>query len=141
MAQTLFINTDGGSRRNPGHAATGYVIKDDAGNVLELCGNYIGIQTNNVAEYQAVLHAYQKIKERWGSEVGGLTLKFYTDSQLVVNQLQGSFRIKNEGLKKLISQIKQLEGEFKDVQYHYVPRAQNSEADSLVNKALDERIA
>lgn len=137
----LIINTDGGSRGNPGEAATGYVIKDNAGNAQELCGKYIGVATNNVAEYQAVLEAYAKLLERWGHRSREVVLKFLLDSQLVVNQLSGNFKIKNPVLLKMVGEIREIEKKFKQVSYNYVPREKNGEADSLVNKALDERSA
>ncbi len=135
----LIINTDGGSRGNPGEAATGYVIKDTAGNVQELCGKYIGVATNNVAEYQAVKEAYIKLLERWGYRSREVVLKFLLDSQLVVNQLNGNFKIKNQNLLQRVRDIRKFEQNFKQVSYNYIPREKNSEADSLVNKALDER--
>ena len=138
---TLFINTDGGSRNNPGKAAIGFVIKDAAGNVLELCGKYLGVTTNNVAEYQAVHEALKTVKKKWGREESRMVLKFFMDSQLVVNQLNGEFKIKNLVLNQIAAEIKKRAAAFKEVHYYYIPRAQNSEADSLVNKALDERIA
>lgn len=134
----LFINTDGGSRNNPGDAAIGVVIKDSAGKVLELCGKYIGVQTNNVAEYTAVIEALKIVQNKWG---GGLKVNFFLDSQLVVNQLGGSFQIKNQTLNLLARQVKELERGVGQVTYQYIPRTQNTEADSLVNKALDERTA
>lgn len=135
------INTDGGSRGNPGQAAFGYVIKDSAGNVLVLCGKCIGIKTNNEAEYAAIQAAYQKMRALVSGQEGESTIAFYIDSQLAVSQLSGQFKIKNANLKGLIDQIKKEESHFKKVTYNYIPREENFAADQLVNKALDERIA
>lgn len=137
----FFINTDGGSRGNPGPAAIGVVIKDSAGNVVELCGKYIGITTNNVAEYEAVVEAYQKLIGLLKEGTGGVSLVFYLDSQLVANQLAGNFKIKNDTLKELAGKIKTVEKNYRKVSYNYIPREKNFEADRMVNKALNERNA
>lgn len=136
----LYVNTDGGSRGNPGPAASGFVIKDNAGNVLELCGKYIGEATNNVAEYQAVIEAFMKIDEMVKEEGREVRLVFFLDSQLVVNQLSGNFKIKNENLKQFVAKIRELENNYQKVSYNYIAREKNYEADRMVNKALDERI-
>lgn len=141
LGNELFINTDGGSRGNPGPAASGYVIKDSAGNILELCGKYIGETTNNVAEYQAVIEAFKKIEEMVKEEGGEVSLVFFLDSALVVNQLSGNFKIKNENLKQFVLKIREMENNYQKVSYNYIAREKNYEADRMVNKALDERIA
>lgn len=134
------INTDGGSRGNPGPSALGYVIKDGAGNVLELCGKYIGVKTNNEAEYAAIKAAYEKVRSLTRGREGEAQADFFIDSQLCVSQLRGIFKIKNAHLKILIEEIKSEETKFRKVSYNYVPREENFAADELVNKALDERI-
>lgn len=135
---TVKINTDGGSRANPGQAACAFVAKDDTGNLLEKRGKYLGIATNNVAEYQGVVEALKWMKE--GGVDGRQTreVEFYLDSKLVVNQLNGEFKIKDENLKKLYLEAKELEqGSGLTISYTYVPREENSEADLLVNQTLD----
>lgn len=134
----LEIYTDGGARGNPGPAAIGFVIKKD-GRVIYKHGEKIGEATNNVAEYTAVLKAFQYLlKTGLASEVKLIT--FYLDSQLVVAQLSGRYRIKNQKLKILINQIKTLSQKFNcKLNYQQIPRSLNSEADNLVNQALGSR--
>ena len=122
------IYTDGGSRGNPGLAACAFVAKDDSGNLRVKRGKYLGVATNNVAEYEGVLLALGSIKEK--------NLDFYLDSLLVVSQLQGKWKIKDENLKILNSKIKDLTKNF-NVSWNHVPREQNMEADALVNETLD----
>ncbi|MEP7166939.1 MAG: ribonuclease HI family protein [Candidatus Woesebacteria bacterium] len=131
------IHTDGGSRGNPGHAATGVVISD--GDVIQVeDGQYIGIQTNNVAEYSAVLRALSLLTSLPAPE----KVNFYLDSLLVVQQLNGKFAVKNAELKKLHTQIQENRKKMSfPLTFSYVPRAQNAEADLLVNKALDKKAA
>lgn len=137
--EQFVIFTDGGSRSNPGHAAIGFVIKDAAGKVLEKCGKYIGIQTNNVAEYQAMAAALETLRILVGERAKEVLVVCYLDSLLVVKQLNGEFRLKAAHLLGLNERIKTLETGFARVSYNYIPRSQNKEADWLVNQALDER--
>lgn len=126
------INCDGGSRGNPGHAAYGYVIKKDDKIVKEGNG-YIGIATNNYAEYTALIEALKWLVSNAPSE----DLEFNLDSQLVVSQLTGLYKVKNATIKELVSKVKELEGKFNKISYKHIPREQNWQADALVNKALD----
>ena len=130
---TLHLFTDGGSRGNPGQAAIGCVLLDPlTGKILKEHKETIGIQTNNVAEYRAL--------------IAGLTLaqKFHPnrlvchlDSELIVKQLSGAYRVKMPTLQPLIEEIRELATEFKEVSYAHIPRAENRRADRLVNEALD----
>lgn len=128
---------DGGARGNPGPAAYGCVI----GNV-EISG-YLGHATNNQAEYQAVIHALEWIKNNFKGPAlwqGGQipNVKFYLDSQLIVEQLNGRYRVKNEGLAPLYWQARDLIVELGGrVVFQHIPRLQNKKADALVNKILD----
>ncbi len=131
----LKIFTDGGSRGNPGEAAIGVVIlNDDDGTRVGEISEKIGIATNNVAEYKAVLRALEYAEENFGE----LQIDFILDSELVVKQLLGLYKVKNEDLKILYYSIKEkiisLGGE---VSFTAVRREKNVEADALVNKALD----
>ncbi len=128
------INCDGGSRGNPGPAASGYIIKDETGKIVFQAGKYIGETTNNQAEYQAVVLAMEK-----ASELGLSDLKFNLDSELVVRQLKGEYKVKNPDLAVQFLKIWNLQNKFNSVSYRHVYREQNVEADALVNKALDER--
>ncbi|HET9412237.1 MAG TPA: reverse transcriptase-like protein [Candidatus Saccharimonadales bacterium] len=128
----LIIYTDGGSRGNPGPSASGFVILDAKERVLFEDGKYLGITTNNQAEYQAVKLALQK-----ATEIGARELHFRLDSQLVVNQLNGVYQIKNRELWPIHARIKELMKLFKKVTFTHVRREFNQEADAMVNKILD----
>lgn len=127
------IYTDGGARGNPGPAATGIVIKDEKGNALISFGEYLGKQTNNFAEYSAIISALKKAKE-----LGATELRCYLDSQLVVQQLNGKWKIKEPTLRKLFVQAWNLSQQFKKITFTYIPREKNTEADKEVNKVLNQ---
>ncbi len=128
------IHTDGGSRGNPGPAAIGCVVEQN-GKVIQEISKTIGITTNNVAEYTAVLTALEWLALNFG--VGSI-VTFFCDSQLIVEQLSGRYKIKDEKMKNLFVKVKTLELKNRFlVTYVYVPRNQNSHADALVNRALD----
>ena len=126
------IYTDGGARGNPGPAGVGYVIYDEKKNLVYSEGIYIGEATNNQAEYLAVSHALVK-----AADFGFAELKFYLDSELVVNQLSKKFKIKNSELAKLFVKIWNQSQIFKNVDYTHIPREKNKLADQLVNQAID----
>ena len=139
MNSSLQILTDGGARGNPGPAGIGFVVKDNRGKTLIRVGKYIGKTTNNVAEYQAVIEAL-----RWLGQNGQMAkwsncqIDFFLDSKLIVNQLNGLFKIKNANLRNLIFEVRGLEREIKlPIHYHYVSRRKNKEADFLVNQVLN----
>lgn len=134
----LIIYTDGASRGNPGQASYGFTISDENGNLLYEDGRYIGIATNNVAEYTAVYEALKYAKEKYSS--GKPAVEVYADSKLVAEQLSGRFKIKSPHLKPLIEKIKILAVDLGGVIFTHVPRVQNFEADRLANQALDSRI-
>ncbi len=128
----FIIYTDGASRNNPGLASYGYAIFSETGEDIFREGKYIGIATNNVAEYTAVLESLKKAIELGGSEVS-----YFADSKLVVEQLSGRYKIKSPHLKDIVLAIKQLESKVKKITYNHIPREQNSLADALANQALD----
>lgn len=133
----LTIFTDGGARGNPGPAAVGIVIKSTRGNVIARFGKAIGVSTNNVAEYRAVIEALDWVR-RWEGRrnIKGITVCM--DSQLAVSQLTGIFKVKNPALRELIVTIRELEQEVGgNVSYLLVRREENRLADLLVNQALD----
>ena len=129
----LKIFTDGGARGNPGPAACGVVIKDESNNVIAKHSKYLGVRTNNQAEYAGVLLALTEAQK-----FGKIELDFYLDSELVVNQLKGSYKVKDEELQKLFVKIWNLSQSFKKITYSRVPRAINALADRLVNEELDK---
>ena len=131
----LNIYTDGGSRGNPGPSACAFVVYNSQNEVVFQQGIYIGIGTNNNAEYLGVLTAYQRLSSLTQKPD---TLHFYLDSELVVNQLSGLFKIKDPNLYNLSLQIKEYQKNY-SVIYTHIPRSQNSAADLLVNHTLDNR--
>ena len=132
----LIINTDGGSRGNPGPAAIGVVIKDDSNKIIHQFGQIIGITTNNVAEYQGVIFA---LKYLVTNKLKPKSIKFYLDSTLVVNQLNGLWKIKNANLRSLVIKVRELEGALEsNITYIAIPREKNFEPDALLNQALDK---
>lgn len=141
------IHTDGGARGNPGPAAIGVVVekKSPTGKNIPVhkWGRVIGETTNNVAEYTAVVDALKWLIENRPADIGGgvqksIRVRFFLDSTLVVNQLNGLFKVKDEKMRGLMFAVRQLEQELQaDTEYCTVPREQNSHADALVNSALD----
>ena len=131
------IHTDGGARGNPGLAACAFIATDDSGRLIHQQGFFLGMATNNQAEYQAVIEAL-----KWLLTLSPqlTALNFYLDSQLVVNQLKGEFKIKDRILKIKNLEIKELikNCKFKIENYWYVSRAQNTAADFLVNQTLNK---
>ena len=129
------IYTDGGSRGNPGPSAIGFFVPDRD----KRYGEYIGEGTNNTAEYQAIVFALKKAKSLLGSHIAQQTIiEIRSDSQLVVNQLSGMFKLKEPELFSYFVAIWNLKQEFKNVVFVHIPREQNSVADRMVNEALDE---
>lgn len=129
----LQLFCDGGSRGNPGPAAYGYVVYSDAGIILEKCGNYLGITTNNQAEYAALIAGLTWVVEHHPT----VQLIIRMDSLLIVNQVKEEYKVKNLELLPKFKEVKTLLTQISNWSIHYVPRAQNSEADALVNLALD----
>jgi ribonuclease HI len=128
--------TDGGSRGNPGPSASGFVILDKSDNVIFSQGIYLGIMTNNQAEYLALKYGLGKLDYMGIHEVS-----VYMDSLLIVNQMNGKFKIKNQDLLVIFTDIKNILKSFKKVTFTHVPREKNKLADAEVNKALDKAIA
>jgi len=127
------VYTDGGARGNPGPAAIGVVVKDERGKTIHQFGRTIGETTNNVAEYLAVIAALEWLK----AQPQRLAAKFYSDSSLVVHQLKGEWKIKEDHLRQLVEQVHHLEKN-RMVTYTAIPREQNTAADAQVNQALDK---
>jgi ribonuclease HI len=131
MEATLFA--DGGSRGNPGPAASGAVLLDNAGERIGEVGAYLGVATNNVAEWTALLIGLEAAAER-----GIRRLAVRLDSELVVKQLRGEYRVKHADLQPLYKRAVTLLRRFEEVDVQHVPRKQNSLADRLVNRVLDQ---
>ena len=130
MKARLF--TDGGARGNPGPAAYAYVLEAEDGHVLAAHGEAIGRATNNVAEYSGLVAGMAK-----AAELGVRELEVVSDSELLVKQMRGEYRVKNEALRRLWEEANDLERRFARVRYTAVRRAHNELADRLVNEALD----
>jgi ribonuclease HI len=126
------LSTDGGARGNPGLAAYGYVLEAEDGTVLDARGETIGVATNNVAEYRALIAGLEK-----AVELGVDELEVVSDSELLVKQMQGEYRVKNEALRDLNDEANSLERKLGRVRYTAVRREHNELADKLVNEALD----
>jgi ribonuclease HI len=126
------LSTDGGARGNPGPAAYGYVLESDDGHVLDARGERIGVATNNVAEYSALIAGLRK-----AVELGVTELEVVSDSELLVKQMRGEYKVKNEALRELNREASKLASSLSKVGYTAVRRAHNELADSLVNEALN----
>ena len=130
----LTIYTDGGARGNPGPAAIGVVIKDALGKTLAEYGEYLGRQTNNYAEYSALISALKKAKELGATEV-----ECILDSELVTKQMNRQYKVKEPTLQKLFIQAFNAASAFKKISFKHTLREGNKEADRWVNHILDER--
>jgi ribonuclease HI len=127
----LTVNVDGGARGNPGPAAIGVVVRGE-GEVLDEVGERIGEATNNVAEYKALLKGIELAAAHGGTE-----LELIGDSELVVRQVEGRYKVRNAGMKELHEEVKRALRDFDSWSIRHVRRAQNADADRLVNEALD----
>jgi ribonuclease HI len=132
----LQIYIDGASRGNPGPASYGVCIRDEAGRDCLEVNDYIGEATNSVAEYRALLRALEEARK-----LGGEELLIYTDSQLVARQFEGTYKIRHEGLRSIMTRIRDLEKSFKSVSVKHIPRSShpgNKRADRLANIAINK---
>ena len=128
----IIIYSDGGARGNPGPAGIGAVLYDENKNLLAEISSYLGVATNNQAEYKAVILALKKAQLLEAEE-----LHFYLDSELVVKQLRGEYKVKNQDLASLFLEIHNLAINFKKISYTHIRRELNQEADRLANEAMD----
>jgi len=126
------LSTDGGSRGNPGPAAYGYVLETEDGTVLDARGETIGVATNNVAEYRALLAGLEAAIDRGVDE-----LEVVSDSELLVKQMRGEYKVKNDALRELVEDAHALARRLAKISYTAVRREHNELADRLVNEALD----
>lgn len=133
MEKKIIMYTDGGARGNPGPAAIGVVFPD----LKKEYGEQIGIATNNIAEYKAVIFGLKKAKQLLKDECEKIEIEVRSDSELLVHQMNGKYKVKNENLKHLFTDAQNLLKNFKNVTCVHVPREKNKEADRMVNNALD----
>jgi ribonuclease HI len=136
----FIIYTDGGSRGNPGKAAIGVVICNEKEQEVKKYGEYLGDDlTNNDAEYQAIIFALKKFKALFGKKLSENTdIEIKADSELVVKQLNGEYRLENPRIQQFFIEIWNLKFDFKSIKFKHIPRERNREADRLVNEALDQ---
>ncbi len=130
-AERVTIFTDGTSLYNPGPSAIGAIIKDQQGRIIARISQRIGHATNNQSEYRAIITALEE-----AIRLGARQVKLNSDSELIVRQLQGKYRVKNVALKPLYQQVKQLQSHLDSFTINHIPREQNREADNLANAAL-----
>jgi len=123
---------DGGSRGNPGPAAAGFILSDSSGTKLQAKAFYLGQTTNNVAEYTGIIKALNAAKQ-----IGAKSLTVFSDSELLVKQINGRYKVKSEKIRPLFQQTVDLLGEFRNWEVQHIPRDKNKEADRLVNQALN----
>ncbi len=128
----LIIYTDGGARGNPGPAGIGVVIYDENRQLVAELAEFLGVATNNQAEYQALIVAFKK-----AAALGAAELDCYLDSELVVKQLKREYKVKNKDLAPLFLTIHNLSLSFRKITYTHIPRERNQEADKLANEAMD----
>jgi ribonuclease HI len=128
----LTVNVDGGARGNPGPAAIGVVVRNDDGAIVEAVGETIGRTTNNVAEYRALLRGIELASAHGADEV-----ELIGDSELIVRQIEGRYKVKHADMKELHAKAKRMLAGFDSWSIRHVKRAQNADADKLVNEALD----
>jgi len=133
------IYTDGGSRGNPGPAASGYVIEGPDIRRTEQ-GHYLGVETNNVAEYSAAIFALNKLKSLIGAgHASSAHVRVMADSELLVRQVNGEYKVRDAGLKKLFVDLYNARQDFAKVTFTHVRREHNKDADRMVNEALDRQ--
>lgn len=130
----LNIYTDGGARGNPGPAAAGVVIKNDDGKIVAAYGEYLCKQTNNYAEYRALISGLRK-----AHALGAKSVDCFLDSELVVKQMKREYKVREPGLQKLFIEAYNATTVFENVKFKHIPREKNQEADKLVNEILDKQ--
>ena len=128
----VIINADGAARGNPGPAAIGATIKDHKGNLIARISRRIGKATNNQAEYRAIIAGLEK-----AVKIGAREIEVLTDSELVVKQINGKYRVKNTSLRILYEEVVKLVGSLDKFSIQHIPRTRSTEVDSLANRALD----
>lgn len=132
------IHGDGGSRGNPGPAGAGAVIRDEGGSLIATVSQFLGIRTNNYAEYEAVILALEALQEMVPQKKHGATnIEVKMDSELVVKQMKKIYKVKHPVLKVQNARLTKAAAAFGSVTFTHVPRAQNSDADALANDAMD----
>ena len=136
----IVVFTDGGSRGNPGEGAIGVVFSDEKGKVIKSYGERIGFCTNNEAEYKALIFALKKAKAVFGKDkIKAYKIEVRSDSELLVNQMNGKYKIQDERMGKFFLEVWNLRVELPEIEFTAIPRELNKLADKLANEALDGR--
>lgn len=130
----LIVETDGAARGNPGLAGAGIIIKDENGRTVETIGRFLGVSTNNQAEYQALIIGLEAVTRHQPE-----TVTVRMDSELVVRQMNGQYRVKNPGILPLYLKASELASELPNIHIEHVPRERNPGADRVANVAIDSR--
>lgn len=133
--KTIKLYTDGGARSNPGPAATGVVIKDGKDKILKTATKYLGKATNNQAEYEALLQGLEVVSQSFE----GADVKVFMDSELIIKQMLGEYRVKDVELKKIHTKVVAVVKTLGNVSFKHIRREKNTEADALVNQTLDKQ--
>ncbi len=133
----FILYADGGSRGNPGPAGAGALVRDEEQHQVVTISEYLGIATNNIAEYTAVLRGLEGLQKLLGSAVAGASVEARLDSQLVVRQMNGEYKIKHPNIVPLALKVKEVVRTFKSVAFVHVYREDNKDADALANSAMD----
>jgi ribonuclease HI len=129
------VYSDGAARGNPGHSGAGAVLVDSSGNVVDRLGKYLGVQTNNYAEYMGLLLGLKRARE-----LGIREVEVFADSELMIRQLGGRYQVRSPSLRPLYEQALRLLNHFSRVKLVHVPRKMNAAADEMSNRAIDERL-
>jgi ribonuclease HI len=139
VINVINVYTDGGARGNPGPAATGVYVSDGENKKIAGFGNVIGIATNNVAEYRAIIEALDWIIENRKDFSKNAKVNFFMDSKLACSQIVGLFKVKNAKLRELLFAVRDREAQISlPIYYKHIPREKNMQADAFVNEALDK---
>jgi ribonuclease HI len=133
----IIIYTDGGSRNNPGIAGAGVYVVDEKENELLTAKKYLGIKTNNWAEYEALILGLKKVKELLGDKIKQVEVEVRMDSELIVRQINGVYRVKEPSLLEQFVKVGDLKKDFSKITFIHIPRAENKKADKLANEAMD----
>jgi ribonuclease HI len=137
MITDYLIQGDGGARGNPGPAGAGAVVKDAHGKVVGEVSEFLGHTTNNVAEYTALVRAFELLLKKLGVGAKDASVAVEMDSKLVIEQMKGSWKVKHPNMKPLARLAGELASQFKSVSFAHIPREKNGHADQLANDAMD----
>ncbi len=135
--QQFTIHADGGARGNPGPAGAGAVVRDGMGSIVASVSAYLGIRTNNYAEYEAVIRALEQVHALAHGKLAETAVAIKMDSELVVKQMNGVYKIKHPDMRAQAARLKELMAPLGFISFSHVPRAQNADADALANEAMD----